>query len=92
MSGHLKRATELLAGASSSNGTPKTERKGSASDATARHWAGRLAAAQTPAQRTAVEWDRVRAAIRDLPEQDQAEAWRRVAADVQMIRQKIEGR
>lgn len=61
-------------------------------DPTSKHWAGRLAAAQTPAQHAAVEWDRIRAAVRDLPEQDQYKAWRELIGALQVARQKIEGR
>jgi hypothetical protein len=61
-------------------------------DPTSRHWATRLAGAQTPAQVAAVEWDRVRAMVRDLPEQDQPKAWQDLKAVLQTARQKIEGR
>jgi hypothetical protein len=76
----------------SKSGTPETERKSSASAATARHWAAKLAAARTPAERTAVEWDRARAAVKDLHETEQAEAWRHLASAIQTARQQIENR
>jgi hypothetical protein len=59
---------------------------------TARHWATKLADALTPAQHAAVEWDRARAAVKDLPEQDQAKAWRDLLDALQVARQKIEAR
>ncbi|WP_154697037.1 hypothetical protein [Lentzea guizhouensis] len=69
----------------------KTERTGSAKpDRTAQHWAGRYASATTPAAQAAVEWDRARAAVRDLPEQQQKQAWRELAAKLRDIALGIE--
>lgn len=71
----------------------KTTPKSSATvGPTSKHWAGKLAAAQTPAQHAAVEWDRIRAVVRDLPEQDQPKAWRDLLGVLQVARQKLEGR
>lgn len=71
----------------------KTTPKSSATaDPTSRHWAGKLAGAQTPAQHAAVEWDRIRAVVRGLPEQDQPKAWRELLGALQGARQKLEGR
>lgn len=68
----------------------KTAPKRSATvDPEARHWAGKLGAATTPAQVAAVEWDRARAVVKDLPEQAQAQAWRELSAAVQTVRQKL---
>jgi hypothetical protein len=68
------------------------QRRAGTVDPTSKHWAARLANAQTPAQLAVVEWDRVRARVRGLPEQDQPKAWQDLKAVLQTARQKIEGR
>lgn len=61
--------------------SPSPRRRGGAGKAadrqtnTANLWAHKRAGATTPALLAGVEFDRVRALIRDLPEQDQPAAW-----------------
>jgi hypothetical protein len=53
------------------------------------YWAGRLAKAQGPAQRAAIEWDRIRVEIERLPSGEREAAWSALTARLGSWRQNL---
>lgn len=52
-------------------------------------WSAKVSAAVTPADRAAVEWDRTRAAVDDLPRDRQGQAWAAVCAGLEKLRRSV---
>lgn len=69
----------------------KTDRSGAAKGGRgAQLWAAKYAAARTPAAVAAVEYDRARAVLKDLPEADQRRGWRELATAIETVRRAFE--